>query len=220
MKQLFLILAMLCLSIGAYAQTEVAAESVPDTSRVLLQRRLGHLRMDKTKLTDPEKVWILSNINGVDYNAEWDHYRGNRNVGAGLVIGGYSIAALSGSVAFVYMLAGVFGGAFAAVLSGGDEEATQNATKDVFNTAGKYGAVALGAAAIGSAGLPLLIVNGRKMSKIVNEYNSATEYNTLPIPESEQQKLTISLIPASRPSMPGISGQGGYFFGVGVGINF
>lgn len=204
------------MSFAAYAQTASEETDAADTTSALLQRRLGHLRMNKQKLSDPEKVWVLSNINGMDRNAEWDKYLNNRNVGAGLMIGGYSIAALSGTAAFVYMLAGVLGGAFAAVLTGGDEEATNNATKDAFNTAGILGGVTLGAAAIGTAGLPLLIVNGRKMSKIVDDYNADPQHNLLPAPGQEQQ-LTISLIPASRPLVPG---QSGAFFGIGVGVNF
>ena len=217
MKQLFLVIFMFFLSLSAYAQDPGMQTAAADTSRVMLHRRLAHLMMDKQKLTEQEKVWLLSNIDGADRNAEWDRYRNNRNTGTAVAIGGYSVAALSGAASFVYLFAGIFGGAFAAVLTGGDEEATQNATKEAFNTAGVFGVVALGSAVIGSAGLPIAIVNGRRMNKIVNDYNSATQYNTLPAPAQEQPALTLSLIPATRPAVPG---QNGAFIGIGLGVNF
>ena len=218
MKPFLLLLLLACLPMRAYAQDTRDDASVPDTSRVLLQRRLGHLRMDKNRLTDDEKVWILSNIDGVDCNAEWDALRHKRNIGAGMVIGGYSVATVTAAAAFVYLFAGVLGGAIAAVITCGNEEATQNATEEPVNTAGALGLVCLGSAAVGTAGLPLLIVNSRKMSKIVAGYNSASQYNTLPV--SDTRTMTVSLIPATRPGIQNPSGQSGNFIGLGVGLNF
>ena len=98
MKKFLLILALATVSVAAHAQF---AGSVPEGA---LKRKGSVMKtLDKTnkvKLTPEQVAYVLHDIDGVDYNDEWNQLNRTRKKGVGLIVGG-SIAAGTGALVFV-----------------------------------------------------------------------------------------------------------------------
>lgn len=149
---------------------------------------------DKVKLTEEEKLAVLMDLGGEESVMEWNRYARNRNLGMGLTIGG-SVTAGAGAVMFVgtglvYVIVMMFGAATSAVVVGGvtgDSEAAQESANNTAEDIGKQFApwfvcegVAVGVGALAAAtGIPILVVNSKKMNAMVGEYNKSRGYATL-----------------------------------------
>ena len=167
MRTIFMTLLLLLLPLGAWAQYNAAGSA----------KRAGtHIRIDGEKLSPEAQADLLADINGVDFNPEWQKAKAGHNAGLGLTIGG-GIAMLGGSVAALLgVTASVAGATIGAIAGsiGGEQGAQQGAQQGA--TAGKPlatgGLIAAGAglASMG-AGIPLLIVNNKRMNGIVNAFN-------------------------------------------------
>ena len=162
------------LSVLAFAQFNDTAFSGT------LKRHKGDMRLDGLDLTREEQALILSDINGQDLNADWAKLRKNRALGEGLIIGGAATAG-TGALVFVgtgvvWVLVAAIGGGLAGALSGGDSDAAQNAVDNVSESfapwfIGSGVATGLGVAAVG-AGIPIKVINSKKMDAIVDEWNN------------------------------------------------
>ena len=174
MKKLW-IFALLLLSLSGTAQAQVAAT---------LKRSGGSLKMDDVKLSAAVQDSLLKDICGIDYRQAWSQARGGRSAGMGLVIGGgVTVAAglttvlLGAMTSMLGATIGAVGGAVAGSI-GGEEVAQQTASEAAGKGAaagapymtGGLIATGVGVACLG-AGIPLLVVNCRKMNGIVKEYN-------------------------------------------------
>lgn len=159
------------LSIAAFAQFNDS-----EFSGVLERHRAG-MKMDGIKLNADEVAAILSNVDGLDRTAEWQQYKKNRAVGKGLIIGGSSLAA-AGAVVFVgagavWIVAVAFGAGLSAALGGDGQEAADNISTQLapwFYGAGGAAVIGAGSAI---AGIPIVVVNNKKMNSIVKDWNEA-----------------------------------------------
>lgn len=162
MKKCFLSAAFLLFSLLAFAQfnnTDFAGT---------LARHHGGMRLDGIDLTPDEQFLILSDINGQDLNQQWAHLKSQRALGEGLIIGGSSVAGV-GALTFVgtglvYIVCAMF-------VAIGGQEAIDNLGKSFEPWfVGSAAVTGVGAAAA-ITGIPILVVNNKKMDAIVNDWN-------------------------------------------------
>lgn len=169
MKRALITIACMLLSIAAFAQFN-------DTEfNGVLERYRAGMKMDGIVLNADEVAAILSNVDGLDRTAEWQQLKKNRAWGKGLIIGGSSLASV-GAVAFVgtgvvYVVVAIF----AAI---GGQEAIDNLNAQ-FNPYFVTSAIVTGAgAATAVAGIPIVVVNNRKMNGIVKDWNNANGHGS------------------------------------------
>lgn len=171
MKRIIISIACLLLSVAAFAQfndTEFSG---------LLERHRAGMRLNGTDLSKEEMAIILSDINGVDRTADWAKYKHNRALGKGLIIGGSSAAA-AGALVFVgtgvvWVIVAAFGGGIAAAAGGDGQEVVDDVSKQFAPWFIGSGAAVGAGLASAAAGIPICIVNNKRMSGIVNEWNAA-----------------------------------------------
>lgn len=164
MKRTLITIACMLLSIAAFAQfndTEFSG---------LLERHNGGMRMDGTDLNPDEMAIILADVNGEDRTADWYRYKGKRALGEGLIIGGCATAA-AGAVVFVgtavvHVVCVIF------VAIGGQEAVDQLSRQFEPWYIGSGIVTGVGAASA-IAGIPVLVVNNKKLNGIVNDWNAA-----------------------------------------------
>ena len=177
MKPRFLLTAIcMFVSLAAFAQFNDS-----EFNGVLERYRAG-MKMDGTVLNADEQALILANVDGVDRTAEWAKYKKNRAIGKGLIIGGSSAAA-AGAVVFVgtgvvWVLVAALGGGIAAAAGGDGQEAVDNISKQFEPWFIGSGAVTIAGAGAAIAGIPMVVVNNRKMNGIVNDWNNANGHGT------------------------------------------
>jgi hypothetical protein len=168
MKRSLLTLILMLLSLGAWAQ-------YAGTGTVT--RTGARLKVDGVKLSPEDQAVLLADINGTDYNPAWDKAKAGRSAGMALTLGG-GVTALGGcTVLMLGLTTSIFGAAIGATVGsiGGQESAQQAAQQGAdagqpYITAGLV-AAGLGVAAMG-AGIPVLVVNSRKLNGIVKDCNS------------------------------------------------
>ena len=179
MKKIVLMLTLAVIStVTAYAQ--FAYPSIPEGA---LKRKGGVMKtVDKTnkvKLSSDQVAYILSDIEGVDYNDEWNELNRNRKKGVGLIVGG-SIAAGTGAVVFlgaalVEVIVFVLGAPLAAMDESG--ESMEKFEADLNRQFAPWyigsGIVAGAGTACLIAGIPTTVKYGKKMNAIVNHYNES-----------------------------------------------
>lgn len=196
MKRCILILFLLMLSLAASAQ--------------YVHRRGGHMTRDKEKIALEEQQLILSDINGIDYNGVWKDYNGWRKTGLGLTIGG-SVVAGGGALTFltgalVSMLGAAVGAVGGAAVGGsvGGSAGAQSGAQAGAEAGVKAGqpimtggliAMGVGAVALG-AGIPVLVVNCKRMNRIVADYNGTLPDPTLEEPAVEEPAVEVAFGPA------------------------
>lgn len=178
MKRFLLLICFLCVALSSQAQ--------------YIRRHGGQLRyQDGQVLTKEEQQLLLSDIEGHDYNAPWNTARRLRGTGLGLTIGGgvaMGVGAMGVTIgAVTSALGAVIGGTVGSM--GGQEGAQEGASAGAkagtpLITAGLIvGAVGVVATA---TGIPMLVVNTRRMNKIVNTYNNSLN------PEEPQIQASIN----------------------------
>ena len=178
MKKLFWILALTMMSVAAHAQ--FINPGIPDGA---LKRKGGVMKTldkeNKVKLTPEQVAYVLSDIDGVDYNDEWNELNRNRKKGVGLIVGG-SIAAGTGAVVFlgaalVEVIVFVLGAPLAAMDESG--ESMEKFEADLNRQFAPWyigsGIVAGAGTACLIAGIPTTVKYGKKMNAIVNHYNES-----------------------------------------------
>lgn len=203
MKRWLLVVFFLTLSLAASAQ--------------YIHRKGGHITRDGEKISLEEQQLILSDINGIDFNSDWHSFDTWRKTGLGLTIGG-SIVAGGGALTFltgalVSMLGaavGAVGGAAVGGAVGGNEGAQSGAQAGAsagvqagqpIMTGGLIATV-VGTVALG-AGIPLLVVNSKRMNRITADYNA-----NIPEPELAPEEPVAELAFGPAPS------------GIGFTLNF
>ena len=156
----------------------VARAQYADTDAGVLKRSGTHLKMDGVKLSREAQAALLADIDGIDYNKAWNKAKSGRNAGVWLIIGGHVVAIGGVSLATLGVTASLYGaliGAMVGAIVGGEETAQQAA--DAGATAGdgyiKAGLITggVGLAAV-AAGIPMVIVNSKKLNGIVDDYNA------------------------------------------------
>lgn len=178
MKKWIVTFALMLLAWGASAQ-------IADTTYVSMLKRTGaRMKLDGVRLSKVEQQQLLSDIGGVDYNDAWNKARGWRTAGISMMAAGSAVALFGAGYTMVYSLAGLFGivigAGTAAVVTGavgGDSDAAaQGAADNVSAEIGPHITGGLITTFVGAgtaiAGIPITVVNCRKMSKIVDEYNN------------------------------------------------
>ena len=192
MKKIVLMLTLAVIStVTAYAQ--FAFPSIPEGA---LKRKGGVMKtVDKTnkvKLSSDQVAYILSDIEGVDYNDEWNELNRNRKKGIGMITGG-SIAAGTGAVVFlgsavVHILVLILGAPVAALDESG--ESMENFQKDLEKKFAPWyigSGIVTGAGTVCLiAGIPTVVKNGKKMNAIVNRYNETLS------PAASQPEVTLN----------------------------
>ena len=175
MKRMFLILILALVSVAANAQF---VDSVPEGAL----KRKGSLmktvdKTNKVKLTPEQVAYVLHDIDGVDYNDEWNQLNRTRKKGVGLIVGG-SIAAGTGALVFVgaavvEVLVFVLGAPLASMDESGEsmEEFKANLEKEFAPWYIGSGIVAGAGTACAIAGIPTTVSSCKKMNAIVNRYN-------------------------------------------------
>jgi len=176
MKKIVLILILAALSLTASAQYV----QVP-TAR----RSGGSIKMaDGHKLSKAEVNALLADIDGTDYTQQWYRSRGWRTAGIVMTSAGAGVA-VGGAVTLVVGLVtsaiGAAAGATAGAIVGsiGGQETANEAANQGANQGAEAGTPIINAGIIVMgvglathvAGIPLIIVNSVKMSKIVDKYN-------------------------------------------------
>lgn len=177
MKKLLAILVFItaCVSLNAqYATPQIA-------------KRAGcTIKLDGEKLSREEAVELLRDIDGEDYSAEWCNARGWRTAGIVMMSAGGAVAVAGASTALTGALVSIFGavvggatGAIVGSVGGSDSaqktggEAAESGAKagvPLINTGLVIGAVGAVAAI---AGIPITVVNCKRMTGIVDKYNAA-----------------------------------------------
>lgn len=190
MKKFLLILALATVSVAAHAQF---AGPVPEGA---LKRKGSVMKtLDKTnkvKLTPEQVAYVLHDIDGVDYNDEWNELNRNRKKGAGLIAGG-SIAAGVGAGVFcmagiVHILVFIIGAPVASLDDSGESMETfqKNLEKEFAPWYIGSGIVAGAGTVCLIAGIPTTVKNGKKMNAIVNRYNETRT------PEASLPEVTLN----------------------------
>lgn len=176
MKKLLLFLLLASCSVAANAQFIDAG--IPDGA---LKRKGSVMKSadktNKVKLTPEQVAYVLSDIDGVDYNEEWQALNKTRKTGVGLIVGG-SITAGAGALVFtgalvVHMLVLILGAPVASIDESGDsmKEFEENLEKQ-FAPWYIGSGIAVGAGAVCAvAGIPTTVSSCKKMNAIVNRYN-------------------------------------------------
>lgn len=178
MKKLLLFLLLASCSVAANAQFIDAG--IPDGA---LKRKGSVMKSadktNKVKLTPEQVAYVLSDIDGVDYNEEWRALNKTRKKGVGLIVGG-SIAAGAGTVVFlgsalVELLVFLVGAPVASIDESGDsmKEFQENLDKQFAPWYIGSGIVVGAGAACAIAGIPTTVSSCKKMNAIVNKYNDA-----------------------------------------------
>ena len=177
MKRFLLILALAMVSVAAHAQF---AGTIPEGA---LKRKGSVMKTldkeNKVKLSPEQVAYILSDIDGVDYNDEWQALNRTRKKGVGLIVGG-SIAAGTGAVVFlgaavVEVLVFILGAPLASMDETGEsmEEFEKNLNKQFAPWYIGSGIVTGAGAACAIAGIPTTVSSCKKMNAIVNHYNES-----------------------------------------------
>ena len=187
MKRLILVLLAIVLGAGsAYAQ--FIDTGIPEGA---LKRKGSVMKTldkeNKVKLSPEQVAYVLSNIDGVDYNDEWQALNKTRKKGVGLIVGG-SIAAGTGAVVFlgaavVEILVLIIGAPLASMDESGEnmKEFQEKLDKQFGPWYIGSGIVTVGGAACAIAGIPTTVSSCKKMNAIVNRYNeSHTPATSLP----------------------------------------
>ncbi len=198
-KHILTILLLLC-SISLFAETEMGSrkeerrarrDSIKLAEKIGAHAYRGTIKLDDIILDNDQRSLLLSNIDAVDFNADWQKYNSRRKWGNGLVIGGSCLmggGAVVGVAGMGYALVGIL--VTALTLGYGD-------TDDIFNTAatlmlGGVVGMAAGGVALG-VGIPIKAKAKKNMKRICNGYNNAVE------------KVDKELIFGSTPSGVGLS---------------
>lgn len=190
MKKFFTVLVLLVVAVSAHAQYATPA---------LAERKGCTIKIDGEKLSHQEANLLMSNIDGEDYSAQWAKARGWRTAGISMIAGGGAIAAGGAITVLIGALTSALGATVGAVAGatvgsiGGEEQAQQSASEAAQKgaDAGKPiingGLIAMGLGfAAHIAGIPLIVVNSVKMSKLVDKYNeSLPAAEPQPVPEME-----------------------------------
>lgn len=183
MKKLIVSIILMFLACGAYAQ--IADTTVISTETIgVLKRAGGGMKVDKVRLSREERQILLSDIGGIDYNADWNKAKGWRAAGISMIAGGSAVAVVGlgyfMGAAVAGMLGIVIGAGTAAVVTGavgGDSNAAaQETSNNVSNEVSPHIAAGLIILTVGAgtaaAGIPITIVNCKRLSNIVDEYNA------------------------------------------------
>lgn len=191
MKKWFLILALATVSVAAHAQF---VSTVPEGA---LKRKGGLMQTldkeNKVKLSPEQVAYILSDIDGVDYNEEWQALDKKRKTGVGLIVGG-SIAAGTGAVmllgtTIVHVLVLILGAPITAIADDSGE-ATEKMEEDLRKQFAPWyigsGIVTGAGIACAVAGIPTTVSNCKKMNAIVNRYNESHA------PEASLPEVTLN----------------------------
>lgn len=189
----FLLVLLFAVASTAVASAQFINPEIPDGA---LKRKGGLMKtVDKTnkvKLTPEQVAYVLSNIDGVDYNDEWNELNRNRKKGAGLIAGG-TIAAGAGAAVFlgaavVEILVFILGAPLASMDESGDsmKEFEENLNKQFAPWYIGSGIVVGAGTACIIAGIPTTVKNGKKMNAIVNRYNETLT------PAASQPEVTLN----------------------------
>ena len=187
MKKLLAILVFItaCVSLNAqYATPQIA-------------KRAGcTIKLDGEKLSREEAVELLRDIDGEDYSAEWCNARGWRTAGIVMMSAGGAVAVAGAATALTGALVSIFGAAVggatgAIVGSVGGSESTQKTGSEAAESGAKAGVplinTGLVIGAVGTAaaiaGIPITVVNCKRMTGIVDKYNSAQAESAAPAAE-------------------------------------
>jgi hypothetical protein len=140
-----------------------------------LYRVLDKVLIDREVLSSSEIAELLSDIDGVDYNAQWDLYAGKRRTGMNLLGIGMATATLSGGV---YIVSGLVTGigALGTALGPADDKYE---VLDNLNTSHAYisNLCAIGAivgVTVAATGLTMALAYAIEMNEICNLYNSSS----------------------------------------------
>ena len=189
----FLLVLLFAVASTAVASAQFINPEIPDGA---LKRKGGLMKtVDKTnkvKLTPEQVAYVLSNIDGVDYNDEWNELNRNRKKGAGLIAGG-TIAAGVGAGVFcmagiVHILVFIIGAPVASLDDSGESMETfqKNLEKEFAPWYIGSGIVAGAGTVCLIAGIPTTVKNGKKMNAIVNRYNETLT------PATSQPEVTLN----------------------------
>ena len=187
MKKLLAILVFItaCVSLNAqYATPQIA-------------KRAGcTIKLDGEKLSREDAVELLRDIDGEDYSAEWCNARGWRTAGIVMMSAGGAVAVAGASTALTGVLVSIFGAAVGGVTgaivgSVGGSESAQKTGSEAAESGAKAGVplintgLVIGAvgAVVAIAGIPITVVNCKRMTGIVDKYNSAQAEDAAPAAE-------------------------------------
>ena len=180
MKKIILALVLLTACAAAYGQY------IPEGTA---KRHGSKISINGQKLTKEQQLVLLSDIDGQDYNRQWDKGRITRGWGMGHTIGGGTVAVVGAGGTMVMIIATALGvvigaGAGAVVGSvGGEETASETASEAANNVAEEMGPkIAAWSAVTGvglvstAVGIPLWVTGSKKMGKIVKTYNGTSRH--------------------------------------------
>ena len=181
MKKIILALVLLTACAAAYGQY------IPDGTA---KRHGSKIRIDGQKLTPEQQIMLLSDIDGTDYNRQWNRAKATRGWGIGLTAAGGTVAVVGAGGTMVMVIAtalGVVIGAGAGVVVGsvgGEETASETASEAANNVAEEMAPkinawmAVTGVGLVSTAvGIPLWVSGSKKMSKIVKTYNHAPRHS-------------------------------------------
>lgn len=184
MKKIIIVLVLLAMAVSAHAQYATTS---------LAERKGGSIKIDDYKLSQAEALDLMSNIGGEDYSEQWIKARGGRTAGIAMMAGGGGVTVVGLTTVLIGAVTSMFGatgGAIAGTMVGsigGQETATQTGQEaaqkgaqagvPIMNTGG---IIALVGFVTSIAGIPVTVVNCKKMSSLVDKYNES-----LTAPEKE-----------------------------------
>lgn len=207
-KTLLVIVAALLGVVSASAQyVSDEAETLAQEPASLAARKGGRIALDGNRLRKDATIALLADVDGENLYPAWHKAKAWRGAGIGMIAGGSTVAVVGAGFVVVYGLAAVLGiaiGASAEAMAGGDgSQAADSISAEIEPyIVGGTAAMFIGAGTA-IAGIPVTVVNCRKMTKIVHRYNDSVTETSLPEPSPE---VTLSFGPTRS--------------GVGVALNF
>ena len=147
-------------------------DSIKVAEMVGAHRKGTKIKLDGIVLDKEQQTLLLSNIDSVDYNADWVAFRKQRHTGNGLAIGG-SVLVGVGAAAEVVAVGYVVVGVLVAALTLGAAD-----MDEIMKPAGYFAAGGLAAAGVGAGvmavGIPIRVKADKKMKATCERYNNAT----------------------------------------------
>lgn len=180
MRKLFILLVLLMtVCANSYAEPGAKREarraqkdSIKVAELVGAHRKGTKIKLDGIVLNKEQQALLLSNIDSLDFNADWAAFKKQRHWGNGLTIGG-SVLIGAGAAAEVVALGYVLVGVLIAAFTLGQADMDEFMKPAGYLAVGGLVSAGVGAGTM-AVGIPLRVSADKKMKATCESYNNAT----------------------------------------------
>ena len=157
---------------GKREERRALKDSIKVAEMIGAHRKGTKIKLDGIVLNKDQQALLLSNIDSLDYNADWAAFKKQRHLGNGLAIGG-SVLIGVGAAAEVVALGYVVVGVLVAALTLGQADMDEVMRPAGYIAVGGLAAAGLGAGTM-AVGIPIRVKADKRMKATCELYNNAT----------------------------------------------